>query len=196
MKQFPFLMPVAALALAACSTAVPDSGAGVTASTLAAEADAAVADGAPVTAVTISDEQDFQAVSGRETIESDAARIAANRTQYQIIEPSELPERSGNNQALVVQYALATNNPVGASLYRRSGVGGQARHQRACNKYSRADEAQAAFLGRGGPKRDPMGLDPDGDGFACSWDPTPFRLARAGGEDLETAAPMNIDDTH
>ncbi|NDH39999.1 MAG: hypothetical protein EBY45_06195 [Gammaproteobacteria bacterium] len=27
------------------------------------------------------------------------------------------------------------------------------------------------------PERDPMGLDPDGDGFACGWDPEPFRLA-------------------
>jgi len=26
-----------------------------------------------------------------------------------------------------------------------------------------------------------MGLDPDGDGFACSWDPTPFRLAGSSG---------------
>ena len=27
-------------------------------------------------------------------------------------------------------------------------------------------------------ERDRMGLDPDGDGFACAWDPAPFRLAR------------------
>ena len=33
-----------------------------------------------------------------------------------------------------------------------------------------------AFLEAGGPKRDRKGLDPDGDGFACAWDPRPFRL--------------------
>jgi hypothetical protein len=33
-------------------------------------------------------------------------------------------------------------------------------------------------LSNGGPERDRLGLDPDGDGFACYWDPTPFRLAR------------------
>jgi len=27
----------------------------------------------------------------------------------------------------------------------------------------------------GGPKMDPKGIDPDGDGFACYWDPKPFR---------------------
>ena len=27
----------------------------------------------------------------------------------------------------------------------------------------------------GGPKVDPKGIDPDGDGFACYWDPKPFR---------------------
>jgi hypothetical protein len=37
--------------------------------------------------------------------------------------------------------------------------------------------AQIAFLERGGPKRDTLGLDPDGDGFACYWDPAPFRKA-------------------
>ena len=32
----------------------------------------------------------------------------------------------------------------------------------------------------GGPERDPRGLDPDGDGFACDWDPAPFRAAVSG----------------
>ena len=37
--------------------------------------------------------------------------------------------------------------------------------------------AQQAFLEAGGPERDRKGLDPDGDGYACAWDPTPFRAA-------------------
>ena len=40
-----------------------------------------------------------------------------------------------------------------------------------------ADQAQSAFLDSGGPEKDRKGLDPDGDGFACGWDPTPFRNA-------------------
>jgi hypothetical protein len=44
------------------------------------------------------------------------------------------------------------------------------------------DAAQEAFLAAGGPERDRNNLDPDGDGFACWWDPEPFRRAmRAGG---------------
>jgi hypothetical protein len=39
------------------------------------------------------------------------------------------------------------------------------------------DLAQEAFLSEGGPERDRLGVDPDGDGFACRWDPTPFRRA-------------------
>ena len=45
----------------------------------------------------------------------------------------------------------------------------------ACRRFSNADEAQRAFLANGGPQTDRGGLDPDGDGFACSWDPTPYR---------------------
>ena len=37
--------------------------------------------------------------------------------------------------------------------------------------------AQAAFIARGGPAVDPLGLDPDGDGFVCGWDPAPYRAA-------------------
>ncbi len=41
----------------------------------------------------ISDEQDFSAVSSRETIESDAERIARNREQYVVVQPKDLPVR-------------------------------------------------------------------------------------------------------
>ena len=43
---------------------------------------------------------------------------------------------------------------------------------------------QEAFLDAGGPKRDPHALDPDGDGFACAWDPRPFRAARGGAPEV------------
>lgn len=195
--------------LAACSPRIPDSGAAAqagpkpapqvaTGTEATATSPAAASPAAPATAApaTISDEQDFQAVSSRETIESDADRLAANRARYVLVEPSELPARPGGDQALVVEYALATNNPVGVQLYKRSALSGEARAARNCARYARVDQAQAAFLARGGPKRDPLGLDPDGDGFACNWDPTPYRLARQGGENLETAGPVSIDITH
>lgn len=122
----------------------------------------------------ISDENDFQAVASRETIESDAARIAANRAQYEVIAPTELPERPANTGPNLAQYAISTTNAVGQKIYSRGSIsiGGNA-----CSKFSSADLAQQAFLEAGGPERDRKGLDPDGDGFACAWDPTPYRLA-------------------
>lgn len=39
----------------------------------------------------ISDENSFDAVSSRQSIESDAARLEANRQQYQVVQPTALP---------------------------------------------------------------------------------------------------------
>ncbi|WP_375228471.1 hypothetical protein [Roseobacter sp. S98] len=128
----------------------------------------------------ISDENDFEAVAGRQTIESDAARIERNRAQYQVVQPQALPERSGDSQPNVVAFALQTSHPVGARVYARAGLNGAARAERNCAKYASPDLAQIEFLERGGPARDRLGLDPDGDGYACAWDPTPFRRASQG----------------
>ncbi|TDE33821.1 hypothetical protein [Antarcticimicrobium sediminis] len=125
----------------------------------------------------ISDENDFQAVANRETIQSDADRMARNRQMYQEIEPTAIPGRPGDDQPNIVAYALQTKNPRGAQLYSRGGLNLQGRHARNCAKYGSADLAQMAFLSKGGPKRDRMALDPDGDGYACAWDPAPFREA-------------------
>ncbi|WP_380053479.1 hypothetical protein ACFE33_11530 [Falsihalocynthiibacter sp. SS001] len=128
----------------------------------------------------ISDEQDFGAVSSRETIASDAQRLEANRLQYKEIEPTALPTRtSGAGGASIVSYALATTNAVGQPVYSRS-QSSYSRYQTACSKFVSPDMAQEAFLEAGGPKSDRKGLDPDGDGFACAWDPAPFRAARGG----------------
>jgi hypothetical protein len=124
----------------------------------------------------ISDEQDFNAVSQRETIESDAERIARNKAQYQVIQPTALPERSGDTGPSIVEYALNTRNAVGEQIYSRSAIR-LTSPEAACARYRSPDLAQEAFLGSGGPQRDPKGLDPDGDGFACAWDPGPFRTA-------------------
>ncbi len=125
----------------------------------------------------ISDEQDFSAVSSRESIESDKQRIAANREAYQVIQPKALPSRSGDSGPSVVEFALSTRNRVGEQIYSRTNVMAASRFNKNCAKYTSADQAQQAFLKAGGPKRDGKGLDPDGDGFACYWDPTPFRRA-------------------
>ena len=128
----------------------------------------------------ISDEQDFGAVSSRESIESDAKRRAAQQQAYQVIEPTALPTRGGTSGASIVEFALSTTNLVGQSIYRRSTILAQNRFDRNCAKYPSPDMAQEAFLKAGGPERDRRGLDPDGDGFACFWDPSPYRRATGG----------------
>ena len=42
-----------------------------------------------------------------------------------------------------------------------------------CGRFRDADAAQRAFLAGGGPARDRYGIDPDGDGFACTGIPRP-----------------------
>lgn len=125
----------------------------------------------------LSDENDFSAVSSRESIQSDADRLASQRSQYQVVEPTAVPERTGGAGPNVVAYALSTSHPRGTRLYSRTGINLRAKSARNCAGYLSADLAQQAFLEAGGPKKDRMALDPDGDGYACDWDPTPYRLA-------------------
>lgn len=129
----------------------------------------------------ISDEQDFEAVSSRETIESDRDRLQRQREALQVVEPEDLPNRPGGSEPNIVAYALSTTNELGEPVYSRTGRFDEERYNRACAKHGWSDRAQAAFLKAGGPKRDWRGLDPDGDGFACDWDPSPFRIARKDG---------------
>lgn len=130
---------------------------------------------ATVTSSGISQEQDFAAVSSSRSIQDDAALIERNRQTYEVVAPTAVPQRGADGQPNIVQYALSTTNPVGAQIYSRSGFNLQAKAQRNCAKYPSADQAQIDFLASGGPQRDRKGLDPDGDGFACGWDPSPFR---------------------
>ncbi|WP_323771382.1 hypothetical protein [Antarctobacter sp.] len=128
----------------------------------------------------ISGENDFTAVSATRDIAADAALIQRNRAQYSVIQPEALPKRPGSDAPNIVEYALRTTNPVGTALYKRSSFNGGSRSQRACASYASADLAQEEFLALGGPEKDRKGLDPDGDGFACSWNPAPFRAVRGG----------------
>ncbi len=132
------------------------------------------------TATGISEETDFDAVSAERSIESDAELIARNRERYKVIEPQALPPRSGGSEPNIVQYALNSSHPVGTQVYSRSGFNSEAKFRRNCAAYASPDQAQIDFLSRGGPQRDRLGLDPDGDGYACDWNPAPFRKAVGG----------------
>ncbi|SEV98615.1 hypothetical protein SAMN05444851_0701 [Aliiroseovarius sediminilitoris] len=160
-------------------------GSSVTSQSIDGNQNAAVAPG-------ISDEQDFSAVAARESIESDAQRIESYQAAYQQAEVVAVPERPEGSSVSVVEYALSTTNTVGQSIYSRSALSGDARAERNCARYTSADFAQIAFLEAGGPKRDRHGLDPDGDGFACGWNPAPFRSARGAVEDTAVVEDSGI----
>ena len=148
-----------------------------------APVDASPSNPAPVQVnnpVGISNENDFGAVDARRSIEDDAALRAQQQAQYQVIQPTAMPQRTGSSGPSIVEYALSTSHPVGASQYRRTGFNLQARYTTNCAKYPSPDLAQAEFLAKGGPAKDRLGLDPDGDGYACSWNPAPFRKAKSG----------------
>lgn len=131
----------------------------------------------PANNTAISDEQDFAAVSDRRSIDADAARIEQNRQTYEVVAPTAIPERGQDGQPNIVKYALSTSNPVGTQLYSRAGFNLEAKAERNCAQFTSPDQAQLDFLSNGGPQRDRKGLDPDGDGYACAWDPSPFRSA-------------------
>lgn len=126
--------------------------------------------GAPITAAGVSDQSDLEALR--------AGSAAVGNAQYreiEVVQPTALPERDGDTPN-VIAYALRSTNRVGESIYRRSILTTQ-NHQRNCAQFASQDLAQEEFLRRGGPQRDPLNLDPDGDGFACWWDPSPYRAA-------------------
>lgn len=117
----------------------------------------------------ISNTQDFGAVKEQETIASDAAKLAALKQSYEVVQPEALPQRSGGVN--LASYAISQKQAVGAQTYRRTNTNGSN-----CSRYRNdPDGAQRAFLKAGGPEDDRNRLDPDGDGFACNWDPNVYR---------------------
>lgn len=122
----------------------------------------------------ISDEQDFGAVASRQSIASDAQRRANQSAQYQVVAPTALPDRPQGTAPTPIEFAVQVQHPVGQKTYTRSAIG---RNKTAanCARYATSDLAQEAFLNAGGPNKDKLKLDPDGDGYACGWNPAKYR---------------------
>ncbi|NIZ11045.1 hypothetical protein HCZ97_16645 [Pseudooceanicola sp. HF7] len=131
-----------------------------------------------VNEIGISEENNFEAVGEQRSREEDAALIAANRARYEQVQPTALPQREATGPNIVA-YALNSTNPKGVQIYQRGSLFTESRNARNCSKFPSPDMAQRQFLASGGPQKDPKALDPDGDGYACSWDPAPFRKAAA-----------------
>ena len=117
-------------------------------------------------------------MSARESIESDAERLERQRAAYVQVEATPVPQRTGDAGPNIVAYALSTTNAKGQPVYSRGLFTSDSRAARNCAQYPSPDLAQIAFLKAGGPQKDRMSLDPDGDGYSCGWDPAPFRAVR------------------
>jgi hypothetical protein len=135
--------------------------------------------GEMVRPATISDEQDFDAVAARETIESDAERIARNRAQYTVIQPGAAGA-AGRKRA-EHRGICAGHEPSagGASCIAGRRCGSPIRWWPVRAMALRTGRRRR-FWRRAGPSGIADGLDPDGDGYACGWDPRPFRAVRDG----------------
>lgn len=113
--------------------------------------------------------------TARATRASEQAAFEQRRTTFQQVAPTALPDRPADVPNITA-FALATTHGVGMRRYTRSRMTVQ-NTARNCAGFASDDLAQEEFLRRGGPERDPLNLDPDGDGFACGWSPEPFRAA-------------------
>lgn len=99
-------------------------------------------------------------------------QLADARSRLVVVQPGSVPTHAdGVNVAL---FAQQSRNAVGTKVYDRS-VGARVASVGNCGRYRNPDDAQRAFLAAGGPQADRYGLDPDGDGFACAFDPAPYR---------------------
>ncbi len=95
----------------------------------------------------------------------------------QPVTQGDTPDDADPDAPNVVEYALSTQHAVGETQHSRRGLFAERRFQRNCAEFDNQDLAQEEFLRQGGPEEDPRGLDPNGDGFACWWDPEPYRAA-------------------
>lgn len=125
----------------------------------------------------ISNSQDFEAVTARETIETDAAKLAELKRTYQVFEPESLTLR-GQSVNLATYASENAGRQVGKKRYTRRKAdykeGGNF-----CAEYADQDLAQIAFLNNEGPRKDPLLIDQDGDGFACGWTPRAYQARRS-----------------
>ncbi len=101
-----------------------------------------------------------------------AEKLESARKQRIVIE-TEKPFHS-EDTVNIAAFARSTINKKGESVYTRRSFQ-TFDHWTECAFFNTNENAQRFFLKTGGPKEDLKNLDPDGDGFACDWDPAVYR---------------------
>ena len=102
-----------------------------------------------------------------------AAFILEVRAKRIIIEPGDIPDIIA--KVNIAAYARSTSNPIGKRVFKRNYIKSNS-YPNKCARFMVKDDAQRYFLANGGPELDPLKLDPDGDGYACFWNPESFRI--------------------
>lgn len=111
----------------------------------------------------------------QQKLERDAAAafLLEVRSRREIIQPGDIPDIVATVN--IAAYARSTDHQTGKRVYRRSYMR-SGNDPDNCARFRIKDDAQRYFLANGGPNLDPLKLDPDGDGYACLWNPEVFRL--------------------
>ncbi|MEM8788201.1 MAG: hypothetical protein AAGE76_08055 [Pseudomonadota bacterium] len=113
-----------------------------------------------------------QEVQVRERTAAQQRRDAAQQ-QLVVVQPEPVPQVDVS--ANIVQFSRQTTHPVGVRVYNRPAFRDRLQARATCRQFANDDEAQRQFLANGGPNTDRFNIDPDGDGFACRFDPEKYR---------------------
>ena len=128
--------------------------------------------------VTFLDPNGIEGIAAGAIAEAEAAGAGTGQGAFDNIQPQQagdvLPPPLIPR---VAAFALRTTHLPGEQQWRRNPF--RRGNPEDCLQYASRDLAQDAFLREGGPERDPLRLDPDGDGFVCGFDPRPLRAEAA-----------------
>ena len=95
------------------------------------------------------------------------------RQKRRVIQPEEIENLSKKLLINLALYARQTSNAVGEKIYIRPPI--KKEKLDPCLRFVSSEDAQRFFLKKSGPQKDFWNLDPDGDGFACKWNPDQYR---------------------
>ena len=95
------------------------------------------------------------------------------RQKRTVVKPEEIEDLTKKLVINLALYARQTSNAVGKKIYNRVLV--KKEKLDPCLRFVSTEDAQRFFLEKGGPQKDFWNLDPDGDGFACKWNPEHYR---------------------
>jgi hypothetical protein len=116
-----------------------------------------------------------------QTVEGDQEQASESSSDTTTSAQPSTTEEAGTSADTTETSASATTTALDTSLPLKRFGFGQARFARPapssvadvadCDNYATVFEAQDDFITLGGPNLDPYNLDPDGDGYACSYNP-------------------------